>query len=62
MVHYVEGREAFVDVLRRLPDRPDERSLAAAAEFLKDCVWEARLARLENLIGRPPGRASVYAG
>jgi hypothetical protein len=61
MVHYVEGREAFVEALRRLPDRPDERSLAAASEFLKNCVWEARLARLESLIGSPPGRASVYA-
>jgi hypothetical protein len=47
--------------LDQLPDRPSEQSLSETARFLKDCVWEARLARLNSLMSQPVGSASRYA-
>jgi hypothetical protein len=61
MVHYAEDREGFVMALDQLPDRPSEQSLSEAARFLKDCVWEARLAKLNSLMSQPAGSASRYA-
>jgi hypothetical protein len=53
LVQYADDREGFVSALDKLPDRPDKQSLSAAAEFLKTCVWEARLAKLNSMISEP---------
>jgi hypothetical protein len=55
LVHYAGDREAFVSALDNLPDRPDEQSLSAAAEFLKTCVWEERLTKLNSMMSEPAG-------
>jgi hypothetical protein len=61
LVHYAGDAESFVSALNQLPDRPDEQSLLATAEFLKTCVWEERLAKLESMIGEQAGLAYLYA-
>jgi hypothetical protein len=61
MVCYAGNRESFVTALDKLEERPDERSLSAAAEFLKTCTWEARLAKLDSLISQPAERVSPHA-
>jgi hypothetical protein len=53
LVHYAGDRESFVSALDQLPDRPDEQSLSATAEFLKTCVWEERLTRLNSMMSEP---------
>jgi hypothetical protein len=60
-VHFATDRESFVSALSQLPDRPEERSLREVAEFLKACVWEERLARLNSMINEPAGLAGVPA-
>ena len=61
MVHYAEDRESFVLALDQLPDRPSEPSLSEAARFLKDCVWEERLAKLYRMMSQPAGSATRHA-
>ena len=61
LVHYAEDREGFVQALDQLPDRPSEQSLSEVAEFLKDCVWEERLAKLNSLISQSAESASRHA-
>jgi glycosyltransferase involved in cell wall biosynthesis len=61
MVHYAEDRESFVLALDQLPDRPSEQSLSEVAEFLKACVWEERLAKLNSMMSQPAGSASRHA-
>ena len=58
MVRYAADRESFVLALDQLPDRPSEQSLSETAEFLKACVWEARLAKLNSMMSQPAGSAS----
>jgi glycosyltransferase involved in cell wall biosynthesis len=61
MVRYAGDRESFVLALDQLPDRPSEQSLSETAEFLKACVWEARLAKLNSMMSQPAGSASPHA-
>ena len=61
LVRFAEDRESFVAVLKKLPDRPGEKSLAEAAEFLKACVWEERFAKLNSMLSEPAGLAFLYA-
>jgi hypothetical protein len=61
MVRYAEDRESFVLALDQLPDRPGEPSLLEAAEFLKACVWDERLAKLDSIISQSAGSASLHA-
>ena len=61
MCQSADDPESFLAALRRLPDRPDEQSLAQASEFLKTCVWEARLARLSRMVSEPAGLPFLYA-
>jgi glycosyltransferase involved in cell wall biosynthesis len=58
MVRYAEDRESFVLALDQLPGRPSEQSLLEVAEFLKDCVWEARLTRLNSMMSQSAASAS----
>jgi hypothetical protein len=58
LVHYAEGPEAFVAILDALPDRPAGHALSAAAEFLKECVWEVRLEKLDSMLGAPDNAPS----
>jgi glycosyltransferase involved in cell wall biosynthesis len=53
LVQLAGDPEGFVSALENLPDRPDEQSLSAVAEFLKSCVWAERLAPLEHLLRQP---------
>jgi len=53
LVHFAGDRESFVAALGRLPDKPDEQTLARVAEFLKACVWEERLALLNHMLRQP---------
>ena len=55
LVQMASDGDSFVAALDRLPDRPSEQSLAEVAEFLKSCVWEARLATLDGLLARHSG-------
>jgi len=50
LVHYAADRTGFISAIERIEDRPPDPSLAEAAEFLKGCTWEARLAKLESLL------------
>ena len=61
LVSYARDAAGFVEALEQLPDRPDAQSLAKVEEFLKECVWEARLAKLDSIISQPAGLASLYA-
>jgi glycosyltransferase involved in cell wall biosynthesis len=61
MVHYTDDRDGFVDILDALPDRPAEADLGRAEEFLKTCVWEARLAKMEKMMASPTGLTRLYA-
>ncbi len=55
MVYYAYDADGFVAALDQLPDRPDQQSLAEAAEFLKMCVWEARLGKLRTIMEEQRG-------
>jgi glycosyltransferase involved in cell wall biosynthesis len=59
LIEFAGDPDSFVSALDRLPDRPDEQSLSRVAEFLKACVWEARLASLNSLTGRQGGEAEL---
>jgi hypothetical protein len=52
LVQYAGDRESFVRALEQLPDRADESLLPEVAGFLKACVWDARWAKLDNLINQ----------
>jgi glycosyltransferase involved in cell wall biosynthesis len=60
LVEYVKDRESFVEALNRITARPGEERLSEVAEFLKDCVWEERFAKLNQMISEPAGLASLY--
>ncbi len=53
--------ESFLAALDRIPDRPDEQSLAQVAEFLKTCVWEERLRKLSELMEQKSREDEVAA-
>jgi glycosyltransferase involved in cell wall biosynthesis len=59
LIEFAGDPDSFVSAFDRLPDRPDEQSLSRVAEFLKACVWEARLASLNSLTGRRSGEEEL---
>src|SRR6185369_8721959 len=61
LVQYAGDRESFVAAIDRVVARPQEQVLAEVAEFLKECVWEERFARLSSLLAEPSGLAFLYA-
>jgi glycosyltransferase involved in cell wall biosynthesis len=61
LVHFATDPSGFLSALDQVQDRPGEKILSEVADFLKTCVWEARLAKLDNLISQPAGLASLYA-
>jgi glycosyltransferase involved in cell wall biosynthesis len=61
LVQFAEGRDSFVAALQQVTGRPDEERLLEVAEFLKECVWEERFAKLNAMIAEPAGLASLYA-
>lgn len=62
LVHFASDPGSFLSAVDQLPGRPpDEQSLSEVAEFLKSCVWEERLARLNSVISEPAGLAFLYA-
>lgn len=61
LVQFAEGREDFRAAIEKIEDRPGEQLLAEVAEFLKDCVWDERFAKLQSVIREPAGLASLYA-
>src|SRR6185369_484478 len=61
LVEWAADRAGFLAALGRVQARPGEDTLAAVSQFLKTCVWEERLAKLNSLIGRPVMRAVDHA-
>jgi len=61
LVEFARDRESFVEALRGITARPDEQRLSEVSEFLKDCVWEERFAKMNRMIAEPAGLASLYA-
>ena len=61
LVQFARDRESFVAALNRITERPGEERLSEVAEFLKDCVWEERFARMSGMIAESAGLASLYA-
>jgi glycosyltransferase involved in cell wall biosynthesis len=59
LVQFAADRSAFVSALDQVQSRPSEQSLSEVAEFLKACVWEERLAKLNSLIGLSAEPASL---
>ena len=55
MVWYAADQDGFVAALDQLPDRPDGQTLAAAAEFLKMCLWDRRLESLKSMMEEQHG-------
>jgi hypothetical protein len=61
LVQFADNAEGFVAAFKKLPDRPDEKSLIEVAEFLKACVWEERFGKLDSMIRETAGLAFLYA-
>ena len=61
LVHFAPDPSGFLSALDQVQDRPGEQILSEVADFLKTCVWEERLAKLDSLLGQPAGLASLYA-
>jgi glycosyltransferase involved in cell wall biosynthesis len=61
LVQFARDRAGFLAALGQIQNRPDEQCLREVADFLKACTWEARLAKLNSLLGQPAGLASLYA-
>jgi hypothetical protein len=61
LVRFAADSANFVSVLDQVQDRPDGQSLSAVSDFLKTCVWEQRLTKLNSLIGQPAGLTPQYA-
>jgi glycosyltransferase involved in cell wall biosynthesis len=61
LVRYAEGKDQFVEAIRQVTARPDEKRLGEVAEFLKECVWDERFARMVRVMGEVSGLASLYA-
>jgi glycosyltransferase involved in cell wall biosynthesis len=61
LVQFAGDRESFVEALKQVVDRPGEQLLSEVAEFLKECVWEERFARLNAMVAHPAGLVSLYA-
>ena len=61
LVEYAEDRESFVAAIDGITGRPGEERLSEVAEFLKDCVWEERFAKLSKMLEAPAGLAFLYA-
>ena len=58
LVQFAGSRDGFVAALDAVEARPSEQSLAEVAGFLKSCVWEERLAKLDRLMSQPTRPAS----
>ena len=59
LVEYAEDRESFVAAIDGITGRPGEERLSEVAEFLKDCVWEERFAKLNKMLEAPAGLVMV---
>jgi len=60
LVQFVRGKESFAAAIQGINTRPDEQLLSETAEFLKDCVWEERFAKITAMIAEGAGLASLY--
>jgi glycosyltransferase involved in cell wall biosynthesis len=60
LTRFADSREAFAAAVDAVTARPDENSLAAVRDFLKDCVWAERFARLETMINERTGLPFLY--
>ncbi len=61
LVRYAQGKDQFVEAIRQVTARPKEEYLGEVAEFLKDCVWDERFAKMVHVMGEAVGLASLYA-
>jgi glycosyltransferase involved in cell wall biosynthesis len=61
LVEFADDPDTFVAAIGKVTARPDEQALGEVSVFLKGCVWEARLAQLDSMLGQPCGLPFLYA-